>query len=187
MENMTTVVLVVLLLAALGLAAWAFTQKRRTEELRDRFGPEYERAVHTTGDTRQAQAELEARQKRVEALNIRTLDPDERQRFADRWQATQAHFVDDPSGAIQDANDLVKDVMEARGYPVSDFEQRAADISVNHADVVTHYRAARAIALANERGEADTENLRQAMVHYRALFEELLEAHDHTPKEVAHR
>jgi hypothetical protein len=128
------------------------------------------------GDQRGAQAELEARQKRVEQLDIRSLSPSDRARFADAWRATQAHFVDDPSAAIGEADRLVTDVMKARGYPIGDFEQRAADVSVDHPRVVENYRAARDTALRNERGQASTEDLRQAMVHYRALFEDLLES-----------
>jgi len=168
------VLIIVVLLVAIG--AWYFTQRRRTEELRGKFGPEYERTVSQTGDERKAQEELARRQERVEALDIRPLSPEDQGRFAESWRTVQARFVDSPTQAIADADRLVNDVMQARGYPVGDFEQRAADISVNHPTVVTNYRNARTIAQANQDGQASTEDLRKAMVYYRALFEELLEA-----------
>jgi len=170
------IVLAVVALVAIAAAAWFFMQKRRTEQLREGFGPEYERAVRETGDRTKAERELEARRERVEALRIRPLSAEQQQRFAGAWRQTQARFVDDPGGAVGEADNLIGEVMQARGYPVGDFEQRAADISVDHPEVVTNYRAAHRIAGAQERGEAGTEDLRQAMVHYRALFEELLES-----------
>ncbi len=175
MDNPLVPILVVALLLALGAAAWLYLQKRKTEQLRGSFGPEYERAVQETGDRRKAESELEERKERVEQLNIRALEPREREQFAERWKSAQAQFVDDPKGAIKEADRLVAEVMQARGYPVGDFEQRAADISVDHPHVVQNYRAAHEIALRNGRGEAETEDLRKALVHYRALFEELLE------------
>lgn len=171
----TTIVIVAIILLILGaVLGWIFFRRQRTQNLRERFGPEYDVAVREAGGQDEAEAELEKRQKRIEQLEIRSLSVEERERFSDRWKAAQAQFVDNPAGAISEADRLVKEVMEARGYPVGDFEQRAADISVDHPNVVTDYRAARKIALANERGEADTEDLRQAMVHYRSLFEDLL-------------
>jgi hypothetical protein len=152
--------------------------QRRTEELRKRFGPEYDRVINERGDARQAESELAARQKRVDRLDIQPIELAERERFIEAWRATQARFVDAPAEAIKDADRLVSEVMQARGYPVGDFEQRAADVSVDHPIVVENYRAARAIALANERGESGTEELRQAIVHYRALFEDLLETRE---------
>jgi hypothetical protein len=178
MDQITLIVIIVIIVIALVVVAvgvWMYMQKRRTEQVRERFGPEYDRAVTEHGDQRGAQAELEARQKRVEQLDIRPLSPSDRARFADAWRATQAHFVDDPSAAIGEADRLVTDVMKARGYPIGDFEQRAADVSVDHPRLVENYRGARDTALRNERGQASTEDLRQAMVHYRALFEDLLE------------
>lgn len=175
MDNAVVIVLVVALVVAIGVAAWLYLQKRRTETLRERFGPEYDRAVHEHRDARQAERVLEERQQRVEQLHIQPLTLAQCERFADRWRAVQARFVDDPQGATDEADDLVAEVMQTRGYPVGDFEQRAADISVDHPNVVEHYRAAHAIALRNSRREADTEDLRQALVHYRALFEDLLE------------
>jgi hypothetical protein len=178
MDTSVAILLAIILVIVVGAVAWSLMQRRRTEDLRARFGPEYDRAVHELGDQRQAEAELEARQKRVERLDIQPLSTSERDRFAEAWRATQARFVDEPAAAITDADRLVAEVMRARGYPVGDFEQRAADISVDHPNVLANYRAAHRIALANERGEANTEDLRQAMVHYRALFEDLLETRE---------
>lgn len=176
MQNQLVPVLLIALVIVIGVAIWLYTQKKKTEQLRGSFGPEYDRAVHESGDRRKAEAELAARKERVEALRIRSLEPRERDAFAERWRSAQAQFVDDPNGAIKEADRLVGEVMQARGYPVGDFEQRAADVSVDHPGMVEHYRAAHAIAQRNERGDAGTEDLRQAMVHYRALFEDLLEA-----------
>ena len=177
MDTTTVIVLAVVAILVVIVAVW-FMLKWRTEELRKRFGPEYDRVITERGDTRQAESELAARQKRVERLDIHPLDPAERDRFVNAWRATQSHFVDAPAEAIKDADRLVSQVMRARGYPVGDFEQRAADISVDHPIVVENYRAARAIAVANERGQAGTEELRQAIVHYRVLFEDLLETRE---------
>jgi hypothetical protein len=186
---MDTTVIVVLIIAAavvavVAIAAWVVMQKWRSNALRKRFGPEYDRVVDKKGDLRRAEAELAAREKRVEGYPLRPLAPEERQRFAEAWRATQARFVDEPSAAIREADRLVTEVMEARGYPVGRFEQQAADVSVDHPHVVSNYRAARAIAQANQDGRATTENLREAMVHYRALFEDLLESPTTTEKEL---
>jgi len=181
----TTILIIALVVVVIVVAIiiWQATQKKRTGQLREQFGPEYDRAVSQYGDQRSAESRLEERQKRVEALNIRPITPEERGRFAETWRSVQARFVDDPTGAVTDADRLVNQVMQARGYPVGDFEQRAADISVDHPTVVTNYRAALAIAQANERGQATTEDLRKAMVHYRALFDDLLETPQ--PQQVA--
>jgi hypothetical protein len=176
MDNPVIIVLVIALLAAIGAAIWLFMRNRQTTALQNRFGPEYDRALEAHHDQREAERELRQREERIEHLNIRPLEREERARFADRWQAVQSRFVDDPTGATNEADELVGEVMAVRGYPVGDFEQRAADVSVNHPRVVEHYRAAHAIAMRNARGDADTEQLRQALVHFRALFEELLEA-----------
>jgi hypothetical protein len=152
-----------------------YQQKKRTEELRDRFGPEYERAVRAEGDRSRAEADLDARAKRVEQLDIRPLSNRERDQFSESWRATQTRFVDDPVGATREADELVAEVMQVRGYPMGDFERRAADVSVDHPGVVEHYRAAHAIAMRTESGSENTEELRIALVHYRALFEDLLE------------
>jgi hypothetical protein len=175
MDNPVVIVLVIALVAAIGAAVWLYMRTRRTEVLQDRFGPEYDRALAEHHDQHQAERELEQRAERVDRLNIRPLEREERTRFANRWQTVQARFVDDPAGATDEADQLVGEVMATRGYPVGDFEQRAADVSVHHPRVVEHYRAAHAIALRNARGDADTEQLRQALVHFRALFEDLLD------------
>ena len=157
------------------VGAWYFFTRRRREHLRDRFGPEYDRVVRTTGRTREAEKELERREERVEQLEIRPLPAEERLRFAESWREVQAHFVDEPAQTVAEADELVEEVMARRGYPIGDFEQRLADISVDHPHVISNYRAARAIAAESHHGRASTEDLRQAMVHYRALFEDLLE------------
>ena len=177
---MSTTMIIVLAVAvvavlAIAAAAWIFMQKRRTERLRSRFGPEYERVVGTGEDRRRAESVLEERQKRVEELDIQSLSLEERRRFAQAWTREQARFVDDPKGAVAEADRLIGEVMKTLGYSVGDFEQRAADISVDHPMVVENYRSAHQIAIRDRRGEAGTEDLRKAMVHYRALFEELLE------------
>lgn len=177
---MSTVAWVILIVAivvivAVALAAWMMSRRKRSEGLRTQFGPEYDRAVDRIGNRKQAESVLEQRRERVAKLNIRDLAPADRSRFADTWRSTQAKFVDSPAAAIADAERLVDEVMQARGYPTdSDFDQRAADVSVDHPIVVANYRQARAIAVKNERGEASTEDLRQAIVHYRALFEDSL-------------
>lgn len=176
--SQSTVFLVVVAMAfvALAITAWIVAHKIRTNRLRGRFGPEYERTVAELGDRGKAEDELEARRRRVAKLTLRPVSPEEQERFGSQWAAVQARFVDDPKGAVADANRLVKDVMLARGYPMADFEQRAADISVDHPGVVSNYRSAREIASRSETGKASTEDLRKAVVYYRALFEELLEA-----------
>src|SRR5881394_3593821 len=186
MNNAVVIVLAVALIAAIGVAVWMYMQKRRTDTLRSDFGPEYERTVHEHHDQREAERELEQRRERVEQFHIQPLPAAERDRFAEQWRSVQAQFVDDPNGATTEADQLVGEVMQARGYPVGDFERRAADVSVHHPHVVTNYRAAHDIAARNKSGKATTEDLRQAMMHYRSLFEELLEtAQPITPKEVA--
>lgn len=176
-------VLIIVLVIVAGLAFW-FYQQRKSRELRERFGPEYDRKVSELGDRRRAEAELSRRADRVERLEIRPLPPQERTRFAESWGSLQSLFVDDPVRAISEANRLVTEVMRVRGYPVTDFEQRAADISVDHPHVVSNYRAAYEVARRSERGEATTEDLRQGMVHYRALFEDLLEVAPAPEREV---
>ena len=179
MDQLTLIVIIIVVaLVVVAVGVWMYLQKRRTEQVRERFGPEYDRAVTEHGDQRGAQAELEARQKRVEQLDIRPLSPSDRERFAAAWRATQAHFVDDPSAAIGEADRLVTDVMKARGYPIGDFEQRAADVSVDHPTVFEHYRAAHDVSTRVGSNQANTEDMRQGLVHYRALFAELLGADD---------
>ena len=171
----TLIIVAVVIIVILVAAVWWYSMRQRSAKLQEKFGAEYERTVAEKGDTRKAEDELTDRQKRVSKLEIRPLAADERRGFNDEWLAVQARFVDDPSAAVRDADTLVGRVMEARGYPVGDFEQRAADVSVDHPAVLEHYRDAHAIALRHAQGQASTEDLRQAMVHYRALCAELLE------------
>ena len=168
--------IVVLLVAVAVIAAVAYTRRRTAERVREHFGPEYDRAVREYGDEKLAVEQLKERQERVEELDIRPLSSADRVRYAQAWQRAQARFVDDPAAAITEADGLVQEVMQARGYPMGNFDQRAADVSVHHPHVVEHYRAAHEISGRNRAGKATTEDLRQAMVHFRALFEELLEA-----------
>ena len=180
MSAATMVVVVLVALVVVGGVVWYFVgQRRRTEALQARYGPEYSRAVSESGDARKAEEELVKRKERVDHLEIRPLLADQRDQFLQRWRSVQATFVDDPGGAVARADGLVEEVMKTRGYPVADFEQRAADISVHHAVVVDNYRAAREIAERQRRNAASTEDLRKAMVHYRALFEDLLEDREH--------
>jgi len=176
MNQTLLIVIALAVVAVLIVASIALSRRRRSDHLKSRFGPEYEHALEAKGDRGKAEAELAEREKRVEKLDIRPLEDSERQRFTQRWTEVQARFVDDPPRAVAFADALLADVMKARGYPVSDFEQRAGDISVDHPNVVEHYRAGHDIALRHERGQASTEELRQAMIHYRALFEDLVGA-----------
>ena len=165
------------MVAVVIIAAVAFSRRRARErraELQQRFGPEYERAAHELGSTRRAEQVLAERARRVDKLSLRELSAGERNRFSSAWTAVQAKFVDDPAMAVAEGSELINQVMHARGYPVEDFEQRVADLSVDHAAVIQHYRAARKISDANRSGRASTEDLRQALVHYRVLFGDLL-------------
>jgi hypothetical protein len=157
---------------------WLSVRQRRTmtADLRKRFGPEYEEAVREHGSARRAEAQLAGRAKRVNGLNIRDLDPAQRERFSRQWQALQSRFVDEPKGAVAEADALVSSLIQARGYPVADFNQRAADISVHHPQVVANYRSAHEIAVLLGQGNTSTEELRTAMIHFRSLFEELMHA-----------
>ena len=158
-----------------GITAWLILRKRRTGRLRTQFGgAEYDRAVKEDGSRRHAEAGLKERTQRVEGLNIRPLASGDRARFVDSWSRVQSRFVDGPGGAVTEADQLLRDVMTTRGYPVTDFEQQAADISVDHPLVMENYRLAHAIAVRQTQGQANTEDLRQAMIHYRTLFEELV-------------
>jgi hypothetical protein len=169
------IVIALALVVVAGIAIWLFTRKRHTARLRTQFGSaEYTRTMKEGGSRRQAEALLDKRTDRVENLHIRPLGPGDRTRFVDSWRRVQARFVDTPGGAVTEADQLLGDVLSTRGYPVSDFEQRAADISVGYPSVLENYRSAHEIALRQTRGQASTEELRQAMIHYRTLFDELV-------------
>ena len=171
------IVIAVAAILIIAVLAWLYVRKRRstTRDLQQRFGPEYDRALREHGSKRKAEAKLADREKRIEKLNIRDLDPIERERFLKRWESVQSRFVDSPKGAVTEADDLVSSLMKTRGYPVSDFDQRAADISVDHPRVVENYRSAHEIAMRVGKDEATTEDLRTAMIHFRSLFEELVQ------------
>jgi len=174
-NNTYFIIAVVLLLVVVGaLMGLAFTRRGRSKRLHEHFGPEYDRTVQSMGNEKKAQTELDERRKHVEALNIRPLSDIQRERYLADWAAVQSKFVDEPGQAIGDADRLIMEVMQVRAYPVADFEQRAADISVNYPTLVSNYRAAREIAVKNEQHQASTEELRQAMIYDRSLFQELL-------------
>jgi FtsZ-interacting cell division protein ZipA len=170
------IVIVAIVLIALVVGALVLARQRRSQQLQEGFGPEYDRAVEEhSGDRKQAEAELHERRQRRDQFEIRELEPAARDAYAERWRTAQRRFVDQPGPAVGEADALVMEVMRDRGYPVADeFDQRAADVSVDHPEVVEHYRAAHTISGRATTGEADTEDLRQAMVHFRALFVELL-------------
>jgi len=167
-------VIVVLALIALGLALTTGLRYRRSRWLRSRFGPEYERAMEATGHRDQAERSLQQRVERRRGLQIRELNPEARNRYVGEWRAVQSRFVDDPRGAVDGADGLVSRVMTDRGYPGGDFEQHAADVSVDHAAAVPGYRSAHAVLLSAARSEVATDDLRQAMVHYRELVAQLV-------------
>src|SRR5271157_1772391 len=171
------IALVAAVIVIIAVLAWLYVRKRRntTADLRQKFGPEYDRAVREQGSERKAEAKLADREKRVDKLNIRDLDPVEQDRFSKHWESVQSRFIDSPKGAVAEADDLVSSLMKVRGYPVSDFNQRAADISVDHPRVVENYRSAHEIALRVGKAETTTEELRTAMIHYRWLIEELMQ------------
>ena len=181
-----TMLILIAVLAVAIIAGIFLLQRKRSEHLRSRFGPEYEHEVEHLGSRRKAEAELAKREKRVEKLEIVPLEPAARDKFVERWTDVQARFVDDPPRAVTFADALLAEVMGARGYPVGDFDQRAGDISVDHPKVVEHYRAGHDIAVRHKRGEAGTEELRQAMIHYRALFEELVHEKQPSREELTH-
>lgn len=176
MDSSTITVLVVaaVVIIVVAAAAWIYMQKQRTKRLRSRFGPEYDRTVRAEGDARHAERVLEKREKHIEHLEIKPLSNEQRQNFARAWEHEQARFVDQPREAVRNANRLVTEVMKARGYPMGDFEQRAADVSVDHPVVVENYRVAHSIAVRDSSENVGTEALREAMIHYRALFADLL-------------
>jgi len=167
-------IIIAVVVVVVGAIVAVYFQRRRSEKLRSRFGPEYERSVAESGDRRRAEAQLEKRAERVEKYHLRTLTAEDRARFTEQWDRVQAHFVDAPAGAVAEADQLLGDIMATCGYPMGDFEQRAADISVDHPVVVQNYRSAHDIAIRQAKGQATTEDLRRAMIHYRALFEDLV-------------
>ncbi|MGH3567724.1 MAG: hypothetical protein ACRDRH_17175 [Pseudonocardia sp.] len=175
--NTTVIILIVVLIVlvvALAAAGAALARRRRSERLQEHFGPEYERSVSATGDRKAAEAELSERELRHRKLDIRDLRPDERARFEESWNSVQRGFVDDPSRSLRDADQLVVEIMCTRGYPVDDFDRRAEDISVEHPDVVHHYREARTVHDSSVDGTEDTERQRHAVTSYRHLVEALL-------------
>ena len=175
MDTTTLIVIFsVILIVAAGIVVLSLLRKRKTERLRTRFGPEYARTVAESGGRRQGEAGLQEREKRVKGFAIRPLAPKDREVYIESWRKVQAQFVDDPKGSVTQADQLLGAVMSTRGYSVSDFEQRSADISVDHPLVVENYRTAHEIAVRHARGQASTEDLRQAMIHYRTLFDELV-------------
>ncbi|MDT7664591.1 MAG: hypothetical protein QOD04_4147 [Pseudonocardiales bacterium] len=181
MNSVTTVIVIiiaVIVILAIGAAIYRLTQKRRSDRLHERFGPEYDRAVERADDRRGAESELLEREKRHKELELRTLDAGQQRQFEQRWSDVQRDFVDGPAKAVHHADRLVVDVMSARGYPVDDFDQRADDLSVKYPKVTQHYREARRIARANERGEVSTEELRTAVTSYRSLVDALLHDSD---------
>ena len=175
------VALIVIAVIAVLLIIWAVVRQRRTVVLKRRYGPEYDQIVRDIGP-RRAEATLLEREKRVEKFHLRPLAAEERERFITEWRSVQSRFVDDPQAAVSQADQLVDRVMRARGYPMTDFEQRAADISVTHPQVVSNYRAAHEIVVRHQQGQATTEDMRQAMIYYRSLFDDLLEPAPVGPK-----
>ena len=176
---------VVVVVIVVAVALYMRNRRNTTAGLKARFGPEYDRALVQHGSERKAEAKLADRESRVDLLKIRDLDIVERERYLTEWQTVQSRFVDYPKGAVTEADELVCSLMKTRGYPVTDFDQRAADISVDHPLVVENYRSAHNIALRLAKGEANTEELRTAMIHYRSLFDELVQVQASGDKRVA--
>ena len=177
----TQVILMVVAILAVAAVAVFAMKTRRTQRLRERFGPEYSRAIEESGSPTKGEARLAQLEKKVERYKIRALSTAEQDRFVESWRQVQARFVDDPNGSLQEADRLVSDVMSTRGYPMADFEEQASDLTVHHARVVEHYRAGHEIAVRQKQGHATTEELRQAMIHYRQLFDELIEGRQRVP------
>lgn len=175
MDTWMWVVLAAIVVALIVAIGSALVRERRRTKLRETFGPEYERTVGEAGDVRRGESELQARRSRRASIEVRPLTTAARSRYERAWVGTQGRFVDDPAAALAEADELIRAVMRERGYPVEDFEQRAADLSVDHPDVVQHYRAAFRISSRAGEGGASTEDMRQAVVHYRVLFSELIE------------
>jgi len=175
MNTTYLIIAVILVLVVLGaILGVIFSRRQRSKKFQNKYGTEYDRTVQSAGNEKKAQAELGERQKHVDTMNIRPLSVSERERYQAEWTAIQAKFVDQPGQATVEADHLIMEVMKVRAYPVSDFEQRTADISVNYPALVSNYRAAREIAIKNEQHSANTEELRQALIYYRSLFDELL-------------
>ena len=174
LQFLILILVAAVVLITVGLGVWLVTHKMRSQKLSEKFGPEYDYIVEKEGDRRTVEEILQERVKRVTQLDLRTPDENERDRYHGEWIEVQASFVDDPSKSVTEANRLITELMIARGFPVADFEQRAADLSVMYPELVSNYRNAHAIALKNQNGESSTEDLRQAMVYYRSLFEKLL-------------
>jgi hypothetical protein len=181
MSSTALILIVVVVVAAIVVLFVGFASRKRAQ-LREQFGPEYDHTLRDVGTPRKADALLDARAKRVSRYTIRPLTPEEYERFSTAWQRLQARFVDDPAGAVAEADVLVADLMDTRGYPTSDFDHRVEDVSVDHPDVVQHYREAHAIAVNHARGGTSTEELRKAIVHYRAIFDDLLDVRERVRK-----
>lgn len=182
MDTWVVVVMTAVVCVLIAAAAWILVEKTRSRRLKQRFGPEYERTVDRYRDRQLAEAELQNRKQRVERYTIVELSPQDRSKYLESWQELQRRFVDHPAQAVEEGDRLVLEVMQKRGYPLRGFEEAAADLSVDYPAVVTHYRAAGAVAARNRTGEAGTEELRQALVHYRELFHELLESRTPAPE-----
>jgi hypothetical protein len=181
--NTYIIIIVVLVLVVLGLILGSvFSKRQRSKRYQKKFGPDYDATATSMGSQTKAQKEMDDRKKHVDSLDIRSLSLSEREKYLSEWKAVQAKFIDQPGPATVEADHLIMEVMQLRNYPVSDFDQRAADISINYPEFVSNYRLARAIAIKNEQHKADTEELRQALVHYRALFNELLVTEEVVPE-----
>lgn len=185
MSTTAVIAIVVVAIIVVAVVAWVYSQRRRTEDLQDRFGPEYDRAVNQYGDKSAAESVLEARQDRVESVHLHSLPDDERERLEQSWRSVEARFVDDPPGAVVAADDLIAEVMRGRGFPKSDFEQRVGDLSVTYPDLTNDYRTGHEVALKSRNGEATTEDLRKAMVSYKNIFQELLSGRQVNRREAA--
>jgi len=168
------IVAIAVIALLIALAAWFLLRRRSTQQLRSQFGPEYQRAIEESGGQREAEGRLHARAERVRQYHLQPLTPEDQQRYAAAWRRIQARFVDDPKGAADRADELLAQVMSAKGYPTDDYEQRLEDLSVDHAEAVQEYRSAHDVTERHARGDASTEDMRQAMIHYRVLFDELL-------------
>lgn len=185
MSTTAVIAIVVVAIIVLAVLGWVYTQRRRSEQLQERFGPEYDRAVNQYGTKSSAESVLEARQERVESVHLHALPADERDRLEQSWRAVEARFVDDPPGAVVAADDLIGEVMRARGFPKSDFEQRVGDLSATYPDLTNDYRTSHEVALKSRNGDATTEDLRRAMVSCKNIFQELLGSRHENRREAA--